>query len=112
MLEIASKCTWIGEITLQIAGKSKLVRFGLWKNYRQRPITLHNAGKCKLDMFALWKKCKQKGNHIEIFQKRGNCQQMHLDRGNYTANCQQIQISQIWTVEKLPAKANHTAYCR
>ena len=48
MLEIASKCIWIGEITLQIAGKSKLVRFGPWKNYRQRPIILHIVGKCKL----------------------------------------------------------------
>ena len=47
------------EITMQIAGKSKLVRFGPWKDCRQTPIIRHIARKCKLPTFGVWKKYEQ-----------------------------------------------------
>jgi len=47
------------EITMQIASKSKLVRFGPWKNCWQMPIILHIARKCKLPTFGVWKKSEQ-----------------------------------------------------
>jgi len=98
------------EITMQIAGKSKLVRFGPWKNCQQMPIIPLIARKCKLPTFGLWKKSEQ-GEITFKIPSKGEIPWELPPNPNYIANGRQIQISQLWTVENLPAPSSHNAYC-
>jgi len=108
--ELPTNASGQREITLHTTGKSKLARFGPWKNYRQTPIIPLIARKCKFPTFGLWKKFEQGEITFKISSK-GEIPWELPPNPNYIANGRQIQISQLWTVENLPAPSSHNAYC-